>query len=516
MRYGPRPVLRRLVMLLDQHFVTRVGTTLALVFGTLVVYQRLNAALTPRFDFFVPLDGAIPFLPWTWLVYASFYVMLPLAAWWAKPGEYPRTLAAVLTANVVCWLGFVLFPAHYPRPSLEGVEPLWLHDALASMWRDDLPGNTLPSIHVTTSLLVALRLHQMRGGPVWLTWAAAIAVSTLTVKQHFVADVVAGALLALAINAVFFPPKVAVAPDDAPVPPPPSRLNVALALGIISLMLSCQWLAARTQSPLTLALAAVAFGFLFLPAYTLLHEAEHGIFHVRPLLNEAFGVLLGLTFPGSFSFLRLCHLGHHRRNRSEVERFEILEPHDHPVWRRVYFYFLYLGGFWVVVPLATVALVVWPGLLRSTLAPLHDDADAMVKGVTASSLRRVRAEALLAVVVQGLGIATFGWTWVLLQAAGGLCWASQQYVTHAGSPRDVLDGAHNLKAPRLYEALLLHFNWHLAHHQRPKVPWLYLPQFDDARRVRPAYFVSFVKFWRGPKRVDDGSMTEPVARSVVS
>ena len=44
-------MLRRLVTLLDQHFVTRVGTTLALVGGTLVVYQRLNAALTPRFDF---------------------------------------------------------------------------------------------------------------------------------------------------------------------------------------------------------------------------------------------------------------------------------------------------------------------------------------------------------------------------------------------------------------------------------------------------------------------------------
>lgn len=492
----------RVVTWLDRHFFTRVGTTVALVAGTLVIYQRLNAALAPRFDFWVPLDGLIPFLPWTWLVYASFYVMLPLAAWWARPGEYPKTLAAVLLANVLCWLGFVLFPAHYPRPSLEGVDPTWLREALASMWRDDLPGNTLPSIHVTTATLVSLRLHRMRGGVGWLVWGAAISLSTLTVKQHFVADVVAGLLLALAINAVFFPPKVSAAQEDAEVPAPPSGLNVTLALGIVTLMLACQWLAAHAQSSGALVLATVAFAFLFLPAYTLLHEAEHAVFHARPFLNEAFGVLLGLVFPGSFSFLRLCHLGHHRRNRSEVERFDILEPHDHPLLRRVYFYFLYLGGFWVVVPLATVALVVWPGLLQSTLAPLHDDADAMVKGVTASALRRVRVEATLVVVVQALGVASFGWTWVLLQAAGGLCWASQQYVTHAGSPRHVLDGAHNLEAPRLYEALLLHFNWHLAHHQRPKVPWLFLPQYDDARRVRPRYFASFVKFWRGPRRVE--------------
>lgn len=488
-----------LLRLIDRHFLSRTVTTLALVAVTLVVYQRLNAALAPRFDFWLPVDGLIPFWPWTWVVYASFYVMLPLAAWWAKPGEFPKTLAAVLTANVVCWIGFVLFPAHYPRPALDGVEPQWLHDAIASMWRDDLPGNTLPSIHVSTALLVGVRLHRMRGGPVWLTWAAAIALSTLTVKQHFVADVVAGVLLALAINAVFFPPTVSAASDDEPAPAPPGGLNLSLGVGIFGLMLSCQWLASRATSPLALAGATVAFALLLLPAYTLLHEAEHGIFHPSAFLNEVAGVVLGLVFPGSFSFLRLCHLGHHRRNRTEVERFEILEPHDHPVWRRVYFYFLYLGGFWVVVPLATVVLVLWPRLLKSTLAPLHEDSGAMVGGVTDASLRRVRLEATLVVATQALGALTFGWTWALLHAAGGLCWASQQYVTHAGSPRDVLDGAHNLAAPRLYEALLLHFNWHLAHHQRPKVPWLYLPQFDDARRVRPGYFTSFVKFWRGPR-----------------
>lgn len=490
----------RLVALLDKNFATRIGSTLALVAGTLVIYQWLNAALTPRFDFFVPLDGWIPFLPLSWLVYVSFYVMLPLAAWWAKPGEYPKTLGAVLTANVLCWLGFVLVPSHYPRPSLDGVDPAWLHAAMASMWSDDLPGNTLPSIHVTTSTLVALRLREAKGGPLWLLWALAIAVSTLTVKQHFVADVVAGGLLAFAVNAVFFPPRVEAARAGALIPRPPSGLNVALALGIMGLLLSCQWLASRSSSTVGLVLPTLAFAFLFLPAYTLLHDAEHGIFHETHWLNETFGVLLGFCFPGSFSFLRMCHLGHHRRNRSEVERFDILEPHDDVFARRAYFYFLYLGGFWAVVPLATVLLVVWPQALRTKFAPLHADADAMVKGVTDSVLRRVRLEALGAVVVQTLGVATFGWTWVLLQAAGGLCWASQQYVTHAGSPRDALDGAHNLKAPRLYEALLLHFNWHLAHHQHPKVPWLYLPSFDDASRRRPPYFASFVRFFvRGPQ-----------------
>jgi len=69
----------------------------------------------------------------------------------------------------------------------------------------------------------------------------------------------------------------------------------------------------------------------------------------------------------------------------------------------------------------------------------------------------------------------------------------------------VLDGAHNLRAARFYEVLLLHFNWHLAHHQHPRVPWLYLPRYDDASRVRPGYLTAFLRFWRGPQP------TEPLA-----
>ncbi len=491
----------RLLALLDRNFATRVGSTLALVGVTLVVYQRLNATLAPRFDFWLPVDGWVPFVPLTWLVYVSYYLMLPLAAWWAKPGEFPKTLAAVLTANTVCWVGFVLFPAHYPRPSLEGVDPRWLHDALAFMWKDDLPGNTLPSIHVATSMLVALRLRQSRGGPWWVLWGVAIAVSTLTVKQHFVADVAAGLVVAFAVNALFFPPVARAASEGAVIPPPPSSLNVVLATSLLGLLLTCQWFAARAQSPWGVVAPGLVFALLFLPTYTLLHDAEHSVFHHVPWVNELFGTLLGWAFPGSFSFLRMCHLGHHGRNRGENERFEILEPGDDVLARRAYFYFLYLGGFWVVVPLATVVLVLWPSLLRSKLAAVHVDSAAMVNGVPDSMLWRIRLEASGAVAVQALGVATFGWTWVVQQALGGLCWASQQYVTHADSPRDALNGAHNLKAPRLYEALLLHFNWHLAHHQHPKVPWLYLPQFDDASRTRPKYFASFVRFWRGPRRV---------------
>lgn len=290
--------------------------------------------------------------------------------------------------------------------------------------------------------------------------------------------------------------------DDAPELPPPERLNLALTVAIISGGIALQWAASRATSVLGVAACGVAFAFLFLPLYSLLHESEHRVFHRDARLNDAAGVVLAIFFPGPFTFLRACHLGHHRRNRSESERFDLYYPGESLFRRRLEFYFLYLGGFWLMVPLAAVVFVVWPSLMRSSLVQNAPDAAAMVNGVPKSFIRRIRVESLAVVVIHGaiiLGLGLNPLIYALLYGLYGLCWSAQQYVTHAGSPRDALDGAHNLKAVRLYELLLLNFNWHLAHHQRPKLSWNHLPRFDDPRRVRPGYLTAFVKFWVGPR-----------------
>ncbi|WNG29240.1 fatty acid desaturase [Cystobacter fuscus] len=293
----------------------------------------------------------------------------------------------------------------------------------------------------------------------------------------------------------------------APPPPPPGTLNVVLALGIVSGGVGLQWLASRASSPGAAVGWGVVFAFLFLPLYSLLHEAEHRVFHANARVNESFGVLLAAFFPGPFTFLRACHLGHHRRNRGDAEMFDLYYPSDNLAWKRVYFYFLYTGGFWLAVPVAVVSMLLWPGLLRGQV--LRDpSAVAMLNGIPAGFFRRIRLECVGVVLlhvglVVGLGLSPG--RYLLLYALFGLNWSAQQYITHAASPRHVLDGAHNLRAARFYEVLLLHFNWHLAHHQHPRVPWLYLPRYDDPSRERPGYLLAFLRFWRGPQP------TEPIA-----
>ena len=62
----------------------------------------------------------------------------------------------------------------------------------------DAPGNVFPSLHVahTTMLSILLMRDRPRLGRVAFVMAQLLAISTLTTKQHFIADVVSGYALA--------------------------------------------------------------------------------------------------------------------------------------------------------------------------------------------------------------------------------------------------------------------------------------------------------------------------------
>ena len=62
----------------------------------------------------------------------------------------------------------------------------------------DPPGNVFPSLHVAHTTMLSLLLIKDRPilGRVALVMATMLAISTLTTKQHFIADVLSGYLLA--------------------------------------------------------------------------------------------------------------------------------------------------------------------------------------------------------------------------------------------------------------------------------------------------------------------------------
>jgi membrane-associated phospholipid phosphatase len=192
----------------------------------------------------LPLDRLLPLLP-TWaLVYGILYAFLILVPVFVVQHQdlIRRTVWSYLTVWGTAYIGFLLYPTVAPRPdAITGPGfALW---GLRFLYDADPPYNCFPSLHVAHSFVSALAcscVHRTLG-VVALSCASLVALSTLFTKQHYVADLVAGILLALAAYTVFLR---GYSREQAP--ELERRLAPALALcvaGIVGLGVACFWLA---------------------------------------------------------------------------------------------------------------------------------------------------------------------------------------------------------------------------------------------------------------------------------
>jgi len=289
----------------------------------------------------------------------------------------------------------------------------------------------------------------------------------------------------------------------------PGGLNIALALsacGAAMLLITC---ASRAETWPPRLLAAVAFSFVNNTVFSLLHESVHATFHLNGKVNDGFGRLTASLFPTAFTFQRICHLGHHRRNRSDEELFDYYLPGDNRPVKWLQWYGILTGIYWLLAPAACAVYLLCPGIfrpavLRGGMAPLarQTSAAAMLTGLNEAPSRRIRLEVLLTLAIQVGGFVFLGWTfagWAACYGAFAINWSSLQYADHAWSGRDVSSGAWNLRVNPLVRALFLNYHHHRAHHQRPHVPWLHLPKYVDQDEPRPSFLSVYLKMWRGPR-----------------
>jgi len=146
------------------------------------------------------LDDAIPFWPWTSWCYLPFYagVFIIAIAGIKRRAVFNGAVQAVLIVMTLGALGHVFIGAEYPRPILSPPFANISAAFLAAVQHIDPPGNVFPSLHVAHTTMLSLILIKDRPvlGRVALAMATALALSTLTTKQHFIADVVSGYALA--------------------------------------------------------------------------------------------------------------------------------------------------------------------------------------------------------------------------------------------------------------------------------------------------------------------------------
>jgi fatty acid desaturase len=290
--------------------------------------------------------------------------------------------------------------------------------------------------------------------------------------------------------------------------PIPGALNLALAVAAPAGALGLLAFASHTPSWGWRIAAALAFSYVNNTIFSLLHEAVHGHFHPSRKINEAAGRLLAAFFPTGLGFQRICHLGHHRRNRSDVEVFDYILPGESRLVKTLQWYGILTGIYWLTPPFGCLLYLLWPGLfrlpqrLRGARFFRQTSAEAMFSAFENAPERTTRLEILLSFALQAAFIWLLGLTpagWLTCYAAFALNWSSLQYADHAFTERHIRDGAWNLRVNRLVQYLFLNYHHHKAHHQNPHVPWLHLAKYVDFTEKRPSFLMIWLKMWRGPK-----------------
>ena len=175
------------------------------IYGAFFLFYGACNRLIPTswcWDLTTALDRAIPFVPaFVFPFYLTYGLILLPALVLRDRASLIRSALAFVVLIVVSCLLFVAFPVRVPRPvhipdSLAG-------NLLALIYASDRPVCGFPSLHVSTAVLATAVLFRedKRWGWVFTPLAVATSVATLFVRQHVLADVIGGVVLALVVDA---------------------------------------------------------------------------------------------------------------------------------------------------------------------------------------------------------------------------------------------------------------------------------------------------------------------------
>lgn len=157
---------------------------------------------------FTRLDQAIPFIPETvWIYNSDLFLFLFAYGFCKDMASASRYLYSFLAVLIVSVVVFFFWPTVYPRdlfPLPQVLDP-YTAKVFNHLRSVDAPSNCLPSLHVSVSYLSAfIYLDKQREKfPFFLGWATLVSLSTLTTKQHYIADVLTGLALAILVHFIF-------------------------------------------------------------------------------------------------------------------------------------------------------------------------------------------------------------------------------------------------------------------------------------------------------------------------
>lgn len=144
---------------------------------------------------------AIPYFYWYFLIAITALLLIR-----SKKDLYYRYILCSVTGMLLSCAIFIIFPTYVPRPFIEG------NDILTKMvqliYTIDKPYNCFPSAHVVYAVIISLFLYKYKHDSVWFNiWnmisCLSIIASTVFMKQHYLPDVVSGAIIGVLLFAIY-------------------------------------------------------------------------------------------------------------------------------------------------------------------------------------------------------------------------------------------------------------------------------------------------------------------------
>ncbi|PID65480.1 MAG: fatty acid desaturase [Gammaproteobacteria bacterium] len=285
--------------------------------------------------------------------------------------------------------------------------------------------------------------------------------------------------------------------------PAPKNILLLVAASLINTLL-LYW--ASHSAWWGVIVAAGGFSLSNNTLFSLLHESVHGIFAENRYINRMAGCLAACWFPTGWLIQRAFHLTHHQQNRSEKEQFDILHPKDIRWLKYAQWYSIFTGLYWFITVFGVVVYAITPQIVRHYLIRVfgrqgseQTSADSYIGILDNLPPVLSRLEIIFSIAWQILLFLLLDLSliaWLSCYSAFALMWSSLQYTDHAFSPLDNQNGAWNLHVPKWLQSIFLNYHLHLAHHQHPQVPWVYLPRYADKG---PRFIAVWLACLRGPR-----------------
>lgn len=183
-----------------------IGLLLLLAFIYLLTYTTTN-----HFSLWGPwqlsmfnVEKNIPFIPWSVSIYLSVYLLIIIALIIIPKNKFRSAIYGMFGIMIIHGLFFLIIPTTYPRPNFPldiSAINYYLYKFLIAT---DLPQNCFPSQHVSMCIFISLFIYfiNKKIGTIFLIWSLLIIISTLTLKQHYILDVLGGFILAILANVI--------------------------------------------------------------------------------------------------------------------------------------------------------------------------------------------------------------------------------------------------------------------------------------------------------------------------